>query len=179
MGLNIYGGNSGKPVDVNDENELLVRAIVESELEHSSAKNGQAYSWVSNDTDIDVNDTRLFIKNTGNTPLVLDRATFLPSNVACTWSINIGKATTTPTGTEITGVNLSQSGKVAEAIAYDDETNVADGSPIDYVHKETTGTYIHSLDGVILQKGHYIQFNFETEVTSGRVVVVGHFENPD
>jgi hypothetical protein len=175
----IYGATSGKPADVNDENELLVRAIVETELEHSSAKNGQAYSWVSADTDIDVNDTRLFIKNTGNTPLVLDRATFLPANVACDWSINIGKATTTPTGTLVNGVNIAQSGKVAEALAYDDETAVADGTPIDYVHTETTGTYVHSLDGLILQKGHYIQINLETETTSGRVVVIGHFENPD
>jgi hypothetical protein len=31
----ITGGTSGKPVDVNNENELLVRAITESELEHS------------------------------------------------------------------------------------------------------------------------------------------------
>ena len=175
----IYGGASGKPADVNEENELLVRAITETELEHSSAKNGQAYSWVSLDSDIDAGDTRLFIKNNNSTPLVLDRITILPSNVACDWSINIGKETTTPTGVSLTGVNLSQSGNIAEATAYDDETAVADGSPIDWVHSETTATIQHNLDGVILRKGHYLQINQETESTSGRVVVIGHFENPD
>jgi hypothetical protein len=174
----IYGGTSGKPADVNAENELLVRAIVETELEHSSGKNGQGFSWVSTDTDIDAGDTRLFLKNTGTTPLVLDRLTVLPSDVACDWSINIGKATTTPTGTSVVGVNISQNGNVAEALAFDDETAVADGSPIDYVHSETVGTIQHSLDGIILRKGHYIQINQETESTSGRVVILGHFENP-
>ena len=177
--MNIIGGVSGKPADVNDENELIVRAITESELEHASAKNGSAFSWVSADGDIAAGETRLFIKNTGNTTLVLDRITVLPSNVACDWSINIGKTTTTPAGTEIAGVNISQNGKVAEALAYDDETAVADGLPIDYIHSETTGTIQHSLDGIVLQKGHYIQVNQETESTSGRVVIIGHFENPD
>lgn len=174
----LEGGASGKPVDVTEENELLVRAITETELEHSSGKNGRAYSWASNDTDIDAGDTRLFIKNIGELPLVLDRITILPANVACDWSINIGKATTTPTGTEVVGVNLAQSGKVADALAYDDETAVADGNPVDWIHSETAGTIQHKLDGVILQKGHYIQVNQETESTSGRVVIIGHFENP-
>jgi len=177
--MNIIGGQSGKPADVNDENELIVRAIVESELEHSSGKNGQAFSWVSADSDINAGDTRLFIKNTGTLPLILDRITVLPADVACDWSINIGKATTTPTGTDVVGVNIAQAGKVAEAIAYDDETAVTDGSPVDYIHTATTATIQHSLDGIILGKGHYVQINQETESTSGRVIVIGHFENPD
>jgi hypothetical protein len=175
----ITGGTSGKPADVNDENELIVRAIVETELEHSSGKNGTAFSWVSNDTDIDAGDTRLFIKNLDDTVLVLDRITVLPADVACDWSINIGKTTTTPTGTVINGVNIAQSGKVADAIAYDDETAVADGDPIDYIHTQTVSTLQHNLDGIILGKGHYIQVNQETEATSGRVILIGHFENPD
>ena len=175
----ITGGTSGKPVDVNNENELLVRAIVETELEHSSAKQGTAFSWVSSDSDIDAGDTRLFIKNTSITPLILDRATFSPANVDCVWSVNLGKTTTTPTGTVVTGANISQSGSVAEALAYDDETAVIDGTPIDYVTTETTGNLQHSLDGVILKKGHYIQINQETESASGRVVVIGHYANPD
>lgn len=175
----ITGGASGKPVDVNLENELLVRAITESELEHSSAKNGKAFSWVSADTDINVGDTRLFIKNLDDIPLVLDRLTVVPGNVACDWSIRLGKTTTTPTGTEVVGVNIFQSGIVAEAVSYDDETAVSDGSAIDYVHSNTTGTIQHNLDGIILGKGHYIQVNQDTESTSGRVIIIGHFENPD
>jgi hypothetical protein len=159
----IQGGTSGKFADVNDENELVVRAINESELEHSSAKNGKGFSWVSTDTDINAGDTRLFIKNNSSTTLILDRGIFLPANVDCDWSIRLGKATTA----------------VADSIAYDDETAVADGTPIDWAHSETAGTIQKSLDGIVLRKGHYIQVNQETESTSGRVVIIGHFENPN
>ncbi len=173
------GKGSGKKAEVNAENQLVNRSITETELEHASGKNGTAYSWVSADSDIDIGDTRLYIRNDGTVPLVLDRATFLPADIICDWSINLGKATTTPTGTVVTGVNLNTaSGNIADATAFDDETAVADGDPIDYVHTETQSTVTHSLDGIIIGKDHYVQINQETESTTGRVVVIGHFENP-
>ena len=56
----IEGGQSGRKAEVNEENELVVRAIIETELEHASGRLGTAYSWVSTDTDIAVGETRLF-----------------------------------------------------------------------------------------------------------------------
>lgn len=173
------GKGTGRKAEVNDENELVVRAITEPEIEHASGKLGKAFAWVSADGDIDAGDTRLYVRNDSDTPLILDNANFLPANVACDWSINIGTVSTTPTGTVVTGVNLNTaSANTAEATAYDDETAVADGTPVDYVHTDTTGTVDHILTGIILGKNHFIQINQETESTSGRVTLKGHFENP-
>jgi hypothetical protein len=181
MGILIEDGKgSGHSAEVNDENELVTRSINQSELEHSSGKNGRAYSWTSANTDIDAGDTRLYVRNDGNIPLILDRITFNGGNVICQWTIAIGEETTTPAGTIITGANLNQSfGAIApDATAYDDETSVADGTTVDIVWTPVTSTIQHNLDGIILGKNHYIQINQETESTSGQVILVGHFENP-
>jgi hypothetical protein len=174
----IKDGNSGKTAEVNEENQLVVRAIVESELEHASGELGTAFSWTSNNADINVGDTLLFIKNTGTVPLILDRFTINPANVLATYSFRVGKATTTPTGNAITPTNLSQSGEVANALAYDDETAVADGSVLMNVTAPTAIDTAGTLDGFILKQGHYIQINQDVECTSGRITMVGHFENP-
>jgi len=174
------GKGRGYTAAVNAQNELVVRAIVEPEVEHASSSLGSAYSWVSAATDIDTGDTRLFVKNLGSTPLVLDRITLNGSNVICEWNILIGSATTTPTGTLITGGNLNEtfSAKSADAIAYDDETAVADGTIIDRIWTPITNSIQHDLSGIILGQDHYVQINQITESTSGSVVLVGHFELP-
>ena len=46
----------------NSEGELIVRSIIEREIEHESAE-GAAFVWTSLDGDIDAGDTLLFIKN--------------------------------------------------------------------------------------------------------------------
>ena len=167
--------------EVNTEQELVVRAITEEEIEHASAILGSAYSWDSTEKDIDTGDTMLFVKNTGDVPLVLDRALINGSNVICTWTFLLGSATTTPAGgAVVTGVNLNQtfSTQLADAVARSDETAVADGSIIGRVKTPVTNTLEVNLHGVILGKNHYIQFNQITESTSGSVVLLGHFELP-
>jgi hypothetical protein len=158
------------------DGELQVRAIVESELEHAAAR-GDAYSWRSQNSDIDAGDTRLFIKNTSDKFLVFSYAIFTPANVVCTYDMGIGSDTTTPAGTQVTATNLNGTITVAESyLAYDDETAVADATPILSVTTNTTESYRIELDGVILGKNQYFQINQETESTSGRVTAFGHFE---
>jgi hypothetical protein len=161
------------------DGELEVRAIVETELEHASA-NGRAYAWRSSNSDIDAGDTRLFIKNTSDKFLIFSYAIFNPANVQCDYDIGIGNETTTATGTVITATNINGLVKVSESYeAYDDETAVADATPILTVTVPTgtaTGSYRIELDGLILGKNQYLQINQETEATSGRVTVFGHFE---
>ena len=181
MSLIEDGKGRGYKAEVNDEQELVVRAVTEEEIEHASAILGSAFSWDSTEKDIDTGDTMLFVKNTGDVPLVLDRATFNGSNVICTWTVLIGSATTTPAGgTAVTGVNLNQtfSSQGADAVARADETAVADGSIVDRVKTPVSNTLQHNLHGIILGKGHYVQFNQITESTSGSVVLLGHFEVP-
>jgi hypothetical protein len=158
------------------DGELEVRAIVESELEHASSR-GDAYAWRSANSDIDAGDTRLFIKNTSDKFLIFSYAIFTPANVVCTYDIGIGNETTTATGTTVTAANLNGTITVTESYeAYDDETAVADATPIVSVTTNTTESYRIDLDGFILGKNQYLQINQETESTSGRVTVFGHFE---
>ena len=167
--------------EVNAEQQLVVRAIGEEEIEHASAILGSAYSWDSTERDIDTGDTMLFVKNTSDVPLVLDRATINGSNVICTWTLLLGSATTTPAGgAEVIGVNLNRgfASQLADAVARSDETAVADGDIIDRVKTPVTNTIEINLHGVILGKGHYIQINQITESTSGSVILFGHFEVP-
>ena len=158
------------------DGELEVRAITETTLEHASST-GVAYAWRSNNSDIDVGDTLLFIKNTSNEYLVLSHAIFTPANVVCTYDIGIGSATTTPSGSAITATNINGTINVSESyLAYGDETAVADATPILSITTNTTESFILPLDGFIVGKNQYIQINQETESTSGRVTVFGHFE---
>jgi hypothetical protein len=175
------GKGRGYKAEVNAEQELVVRAITEEEIEHASATLGSAYSWDSTELDIDTGDTMLFVKNTGDVPLVLDRATINGSNVICTWTFLIGSASTTPAGgAVVTGVNLNQgfSSQLADAVSRSDETAVADGSIFDRVKTPVSNTIEVNLHGVILGRGHYIQINQITESTSGSVIIFGHFELP-
>lgn len=163
-------------IKATQDGELEVRAIVETELEHASA-NGRAYAWRSANTDIDAGDTRLFIKNTSDKFLILSYAIFEPSNVVCSYDVGIGEDTTTPTGTAITATVINNTVKATESnVAYDDETAVADATPIVSYTVSTTASQRMELDGFILGKNHYLQINQETESTSGRVTVFGHFE---
>lgn len=175
------GKGRGFKAEVNEEQELVVRAITEAEIEHASATLGAAFSWDSTELNIDTGDTMLFVRNDGDTPLILDRATIVGSNVICTWTILIGSATTTPAGgAVVAGVNLNETfnTKAADATARSDETAVADGSIVDRVKTPVSNILQHDLTGIILGKGHYVQFNQITESTSGSVVLFGHFELP-
>ena len=173
------GAGKGYWAEVNSENELVVRAITEQEIEHASAKLGSAYAWDSTELDIDAGDTMLYVRNDSDTPLICDSLIVNGSNVICTWDIGIGSATTTPTGTTVTGANLNTaSGNTAESTAYSDETAVADATVIARIKTGVSGHHVHDLTGVVIGKNHYIQINQETESTSGSVVLTGHFENP-
>jgi len=166
-------------IKATEDGELEVRAITETELEHSSVR-GDAYVWLSTDTDIDAGDTRLFIRNTSDKFLVLSRAVFNSSNVACKWSIGIGALTTTATGTTITAQNMNErfTNATESYEAFDDETAVADASTMFTVATPLAlDTRVVPMDGIILGKDHYIQIHQETESTSGQVSVFGHFES--
>jgi hypothetical protein len=171
------GKGKGHLAEVNAAQELVTRAITEEEIEHVSATKGVAFSWDSTELDIDAGDTMLFVKNTSDGTLVLDRLTVNGSNVLCTWDIGIGAATTTPSGTTVNAVNLNEefSTKLASATALSDETAVADATVVDRVKTGIGETLQHNMHGIILGKNHYIQINQETESTSGSVVLFGHF----
>lgn len=171
--------NSGVGAKVNEEGELITRAIAEPEIEHASSL-GNAYCWFAPTINVDVGDTLLFIKNLSDTPLILDRMNIIPGNVDSNYNIHLGRLTTTPTAINITGTNLNPNfGDVADVHATTDEDLVADGTLVEAVHVLTaTATHHHQLTGIILTKGVYVQINQESESTAGAVSIYGHFENP-
>lgn len=174
------GRGRGFSATVNPEQELVVRAVSEPEIEHASFITGSAYSWFSGNRDIDAGDTMLMVKNTGDTPLILDRAYLTGSNVICTWSVRIGSSTTDPSGTSITPVNLNEgfAAQPAEAVAFADETALPDGALLGEFVTSVQVTSEANFAGVILGKGHYIQFNQDTESTSGSISLVAHYATP-
>lgn len=180
MGSIEDGKGRGFKAEVNAEQELVVRAIIEAEIEHASAVLGSAYSWDSTELDLVAGETFLMVKNEGSIPLVLDRVTINGSNVICFWTIHIGSLTTTPAGTEVVGVNLNRgfSTQLADATAMSDETALADGDIVDRIKTPIDNTLQHALHGIILGKGHYVQINQVTESDSGSAVLFGHFEVP-
>lgn len=167
-----------RDIEATEDGELIVRAISESEAEHASSK-GNLYSWVSANTDIDAGDTILFVKNTSDKFLIVSHLEVDIANVICTYNVGIGTETTTATGTVITAVNWNSkfAGTTESYLAYHDETAVADATIMYTLTCPITNSIERRLDGIILGKNHYIQINQETESTSGRVALVGHFES--
>jgi len=162
------------------ENAILETnsSVKSSLLQHSFA--GESFSWMSADTDIDVTDTRLAIRNLGEKYLIFSHMIINSSNVACKWSVRRGFDTDALVGTTITAFNLNgdQSTTTESVESVDDETSLATGTqfmavgtPLAFDSRE------FSLDGVILGKNQYIQINQETESTSGQVTVFGYFSD--
>ena len=172
--------STGKGMEVNDEGQAVVRSITEPEIEHASGILGTAFSWDSGERDIDAGDTMLFIKNTSDIPLILDRMTINGSNVICTWEVYIGATTTTPSGTTVTPTNLNEvfATQAAEADSFYDETAVANGAIVERVKTAISESKQWDMHGIILGKNHYIQINQLTESTSGSILILGHFEAP-
>jgi len=170
--------NTGQGAIVNDEGELVTRAIAEAEIEHASSL-GQAYAWLAPTANVAAGDTLLFIKNLGDTPLILDRLNILAGNVNSDYNIHLGKLTTTPDPINVTGVNLNpRFSDEADVHAVADEDLVADGSLVEPVFVLADTFHLHNLIGIILEKGAYIQINQEAESTAGGCAIYGHFENP-
>ena len=172
----IYEGIS-KAIKATKGGELKVHAIIEDEIEHASGA-GAAFVWQSTNSDIDAGDTRLFIKNTSDMFLLLDRAIFNPANVVCSYGVGICAQTTTPAGVAVVGINMNEafSTTTFDHVAYDDETAVVTADELFGVTVNTTQSLEVSLHGIILGKNHYVQITQLTEATSGKVSISGHFQ---
>lgn len=174
------GKGRGYTAEVNSENQLVTRAINSPEIEHASGVLGSAYSWDSGViASPGVGATALFVKNLGTVPLIIDRITLnAGTDVATYFDIGIGAETTTPAGTLVTGVNLNEifSTKVADAVAYSEETAVADAAVVDRCRVGTNSTVVTDGAGIILGQNHYIQVNIEVASANASVLIIGHFE---
>ena len=173
------GKGRGFRAEVNDENELVVRAITAKEIEHTSGTLGDAYTWYTGILNLDAGDTFLYLRNDNTSlPLIIDKIIFNGSNVICNWQVAIGAAVTAPAGTTVTGANLNEqlSSRAARATGLSDETAVAQGNIVFDVWTPITNTLIVPTDGLILGTDNYLQIDQVTASTSGSVIVFGYFE---
>ena len=170
-------GASGVAAGVTPQNELKALTRSKTGIE-AAALRGDAFVWNSIEADIDAGDTMLFVRNDSIRPLHLDRLEICGSNVACTHDLGLGKATTTPTGTAVTSVNLNPKfGNESQSTAFGDETAVADATVFGRAKTLATEHLTYSLRGIVLERGAYIQINQETESTTGSCSVYGYYED--
>ena len=163
---------------VNPLGQLITKSIVEAELEEASER-GLAFSWYTGNQNIDINDTLLFVQNTGSDPLHLVRLVLNgDSTNPMIYDIGLGSETTTPAGgTLLTAININHifSSVLPDAIARTDETAVADAIAYTRIKMLADVDRVVSMVGVILGKNHYIQINCETEPAAVSATLVGHY----
>lgn len=157
--------------------EPLMRAISQRQIDHESGL-GLAFSWVSANDDLAITVTRILVRNTSDEFLVMSDITALPANVACIYSIRTGNSTTTLAGgAAIVAKNLNRqfSSKVFDYDALNGETAIADADQVDAIGCSIVASNTKALSGIILGKNDFIQVQYDTETTSGRIILKGFF----
>jgi len=173
-------GRSGNIVEVDDDGYLQSRSIIEDPFMRAS-RQGKAWTFEAPTIDIDAGDTILFIKNTADDSLFLHSILLNGSNVICEYDLGLGKATTTPAGTDVVPQSTNtEFTKDSETNAKTDETAVATATVMMRFWTVVAGTGAqppeYSLHGLILGKNHYVQVNQVTESTSGSVLIKAYRE---
>ncbi len=175
----IKDGATGSVAKVNTQNQLLVRAITEPEIEDASEA-GQAYSWTSGNIDIDAGDTILLVKNTSDTNFHVTTIVLSGGNVATRYTVHFPTTDVTVAGNTIVGVNLNTgSANVADATAASDETGNSQGDIINDVSLLATTSFTLHTEGILLAKNKSIAIDQVTESTAGSVTIVGHYEQAE
>lgn len=177
MGLQIEDGKgTGFKAEVNKEQQLVVKAITQSELEHESEQNGAGYNWSSGTIDIDAADTVLLVKNTSDTPLHIECIKISNGALASEYTIHLPTTEVTPTGTAVTGTNLNTgSSKVADADAKSDETNNSQGNIIKTVYLAVDSEHPEETPGLILAKNKSVAVDVVANTAESAVTIIGHY----
>ena len=112
------GTGKGYLTEVNSDNQISAKAVVESEFEFISRAKGQAYSWASGTYDPDAGDTILLVKNTSSSLALHIDKIWISADTETRVVIHLPTTEVTVTGTTITGTNLNAgSSNVADAEA--------------------------------------------------------------
>jgi hypothetical protein len=112
------GRGQGHESHVNQDNQLVVRAISQPDIEFVSEEKGRAFSWTSTFTTGGANQEIISIKNTDTTRDLVIKEIVVSSSVNQVWTL-FEVTSGTATGTTITAQNLNLgSGKVASSTAF-------------------------------------------------------------
>ena len=171
------GKGTGRRAQVNAENQLLVNAITQTELEHESEDNGTAYVWSSDSVNPGADDTVILLKNTSDTNLHIDSIEIAGSTTS-EYTVHLPTSEVTVTGNTITGTNLNtSSSNVADASAATIETNNSQGDVLRSVFILADNTLRIPLDGVILGKNKSIAVDVVANTTLSSVSITGHYQD--
>jgi len=172
------GTGSGNKAKVTDENQIVVAAVVQGELEHESEENGAGYNWCSDTVNIDANDTVLLVKNDSSTTLHIEYVDIDNGSLASEYTLHLPTTEVTVTGTIVTGSNINTGiPNVAEATAASDETNNTQGNVHRTVFLEADDGIRIMTPGVILGKNKSIAVDVVENTTESSVSIVAHYSD--
>lgn len=172
----VDGKGSGRLAEVNSENQLVTKAVVETDLEFHSEHEGQAFSWNSGTYDGAAGDTALLVKNTaGDLDLHIDHIV-ISIDIESRVVIHLPTTEVTVAGTTITGTNLNTgSSNVAEAGAARDETGNAQGNIV-WTGELQAASEPHVVDlPVVLSKNKSIGVDIVGDFGACDITIVGHY----
>lgn len=163
---------------VDKEGNARVFAVVISNLEHESEKNGKAYNWTSGVVDIDSGDTVLLVKNTSDTPLHIEIISIANGSLASAYTVHLPTTEVTPAGVTVTGTNLNTGkSEVAEAISKSDETDNTQGNIIAVEFMAVDADVDINVSGLILGKNKSVAVDVTENTVESCVTVIGHYED--
>jgi len=182
MGLIIESGTgNGNAAEINDEHQLLTRAVTESHAAHISDNEAVAFSIVAIDVGPVAGEYTLYFQNTSSElGFVLDSVHTNSINADVIWKLH--HVTGTSTGTVITPVNLNlTSGKSADCVCRGGAVGVGGLTSSNVIATWYNGvvynqTHFH-LDGtLILGQNNAIALEYDAG-TGGAVsiVMMGHY----
>ena len=143
---------------VNSGGQAVVRAVVETALEHTSQKNENSYVYCAVTYDPSAADTILAVRNDSKTD-VLHPVKLVINNgaTASSFDIHLITAAFTAAGTAITPINLNSKGDVnPEITAIADETGNSQGTLIETVFMAADTRREIGLLGLHLNQDHTI-----------------------
>lgn len=170
------GKGTGNKAQVNSENQLVVAAVTQKEIEHESEENGAAYNWSTDLVNIDANDTVLLVKNTSDTPLHVECVKVSNGSTASEFTVHLPTTEVTVTGVTVTGTNLNTaSSNVADASAASDETNNTQGNVLLTQWLAVDKGFTFETPGLILGKNKSLAIDVVEATTEVACTIIGHY----
>lgn len=172
-------GPSGEAATVSS-NALSVR--LKSDFD-KAVEDGDAYSWSALTYDMTAKDTILGVENNSSTKDLYIQEIHIQSDTASQFIVHTETGLTMAGTNAVTGVNLNRnSGNVAPATAYDDETgNTAADA---YTKRLITGlvaadgNVVLTLDGcIVLPNDHFIGVDLTANAAACNVTIIGYFKD--
>ena len=172
------GKGTGNKAQVNKEFQLVVAAVVSSELEHESEENGAGYNWNSKKLDLAIGETILLVKNTSDTPLHIECVKISNGASAAEFTIHLPTTDVTVNGTVVTGTNLNTgSPNVADTSAASNETgnSISTSNELFSQFLPINAERNTETPGLILGKNKSIAVDAITEPGTAAVSIIGHY----